>query len=55
MAKHYICTGGCRGVSNIPGTCQAKDCSKHEHVLERCDCADERHYGRLENPDSNKK
>ena len=43
--EHYICTGGCKGVSNNPGTCQAADCPKHEHPLEKCDCADGKHHG----------
>jgi hypothetical protein len=47
--KHYICTGGCAGVSDKPGTCQAVDCPKHGLPLEECDCADSKHYGRQEN------
>lgn len=46
--QHYICTGGCGGVSDKPGVCQAKDCSKHNHALEPCDCKDGKHYGRQE-------
>lgn len=44
--KHYICTGGCMGVSDKPGLCQAKNCPKHKHPLELCDCKDGKHYGR---------
>lgn len=42
--KHYICTGGCQGVTEKPNaTCQAKDCSKHEHPLLPCECTDNKH------------
>lgn len=40
---HYICTGGCGGVSDKPGVCQAEGCSRHEHPLTSCDCTDGRH------------
>jgi len=48
--KHYICTGGCMGVSDKPGVCQAEDCQNHMHQLEPCDCTDGRHYGRQDKP-----
>jgi len=41
--KHYICTGGCEGVSNVPGVCQAEDCPDHGKSLKECDCADGGH------------
>ena len=41
--KHYICNGGCRGVSQTSGVCQAGDCAKHGEPLEGCDCADMKH------------
>jgi len=40
---HYICTGGCGGVSETEGTCQAEDCSKHNEPLTNCDCTDGKH------------
>lgn len=40
---HYICTGGCEGVSETPGTCQSKDCAKSEQPLDSCDCTEELH------------
>ena len=40
---HYICTGGCQGVSQTPGTCQAESCEKHNHQLVECDCQDSQH------------
>ncbi len=45
---HYICTGGCKGVSDKPGVCQAPTCPKHQHELEPCDCTDNKHAGRQE-------
>ena len=44
--EHYICTGGCAGVSETAGTCQAGDCPKYSQQLESCDCTDGKHYGR---------
>ncbi|MFA6365441.1 MAG: hypothetical protein WCW78_03510 [Candidatus Paceibacterota bacterium] len=44
--KHYICTGGCGGVSDKPGVCQTKICPKHGKPLEECDCTDGKHYGK---------
>ena len=43
MEKHYICLGGCRGVSEHPGVCQAPDCEKHSHELVECTCTDGLH------------
>ncbi len=41
---HYICLGGCNGVSKVPGVCGATDCANHTHELVPCDCTNERHY-----------
>jgi hypothetical protein len=41
--EHYICLGGCRGVSKKPGVCQAADCKDHNHELVKCDCKDGLH------------
>ncbi|MBI5732743.1 hypothetical protein HY967_02160 [Candidatus Jorgensenbacteria bacterium] len=46
---HYICTGGCRGVSKVPGVCQSKECPLYSEPLDRCDCEDGNHYGAFEN------
>lgn len=43
MQKHYICLGGCEGVSENPGVCQALDCENHKHALVECDCVDGEH------------
>lgn len=42
---HYICTGGCEGVSDKKGVCQAGDCPKHGKPLSKCSCGDGRHAG----------
>ena len=41
---HYICLGGCKGVSKVPGVCGASDCANHTHELVPCNCTDERHH-----------
>ncbi len=46
--EHYICIGGCRGVSEVPGVCQADECQKHGHPLEVCECTDGKHGGVFE-------
>jgi len=43
MEKHYVCTGGCGGVSDEPGTCQAENCKKHNQPLNECHCEDGEH------------
>ena len=40
---HYICMGGCKGVADTPGTCQAEDCPKHDQSLIECSCEDGKH------------
>ena len=42
---HYICTGGCRGESDVAKTCDDAACSKYEMELNECDCHDGEHYG----------
>lgn len=42
--KHYICLGGCKGVSLYPGVCQAEDCANHNHNLVECNCTDDLHF-----------
>ena len=48
MAQHYICTGTCKGVSDIPGVCQDASCVKHEQQLTSCECEDGKHFGQQE-------
>lgn len=45
---HYICTGGCGGVSETAGVCQAVTCPKHGVPLEACNCTDGKHFGKLD-------
>ncbi len=40
---HYICTGGCNGISDKPGVCQDEKCPKHGKQLTECGCADNKH------------
>ena len=43
-ANHYVCTGGCNGVSEDPNAeCGAEDCAKCKHQLVACNCADGEH------------
>jgi len=53
--NHYICTGGCHGVSDTPGVCQAEDCAKYQQPLEECDCTDNSHYGKQIDADKQEK
>ncbi|MBI4991987.1 MAG: hypothetical protein HZB99_02105 [Candidatus Harrisonbacteria bacterium] len=41
--KHYVCTGGCEGLSDKSGVCQAEDCPDHGKSLRECGCADGSH------------
>lgn len=41
--KHYICTGGCGGVSSTPGVCKTDNCPLKGHPLKECDCTDNKH------------
>lgn len=45
IKEHYICRGGCKGVSETPGVCQAEDCPKHGEPFEMCDCPNGWHKG----------
>lgn len=40
---HYICTGGCGGVSPKSGVCQAENCPLHKQSLRACECEDGTH------------
>jgi hypothetical protein len=41
--KHYVCLGGCKGVSKIPGTCSDPRCPFHNKGLTECDCKNDKH------------
>jgi len=45
---HYICTGGCKGVSEKAGLCMAKDCPMHGEPLRPCECHNGTHGGLLD-------
>ena len=40
---HYICKGGCKGVSDVMGVCEADGCANQWELLEECECADGKH------------
>jgi hypothetical protein len=40
---HYVCTGGCGGVSDTPGICHAESCQLLGQPLKKCDCTDGKH------------
>ncbi len=41
--SHHVCKGGCAGVSDTPGVCQAGDCADNGKPLVACDCVDGQH------------
>src|SRR5581483_5839149 len=41
--NHYVCAGECRSVSENPGICPVKSCSKHGEPLVSCTCEDGKH------------
>ena len=43
METHYVCTGGCKGVSDSPNLCQAETCPKHGTPMAACTCDDDKH------------
>lgn len=47
---HYVCTGGCGGVSEQPAACQMKDCIKYEQAMAVCHCTDGQHAEAFANP-----
>jgi hypothetical protein len=49
--SHFICTGGCGGISEIEGVCEAQFCSKEGQVLTKCDCVDGSHTAETEEAD----
>lgn len=44
MKAHYVCRGGCGGVSEEPGTCRKETCTRYRAPLEKCECEDGRHH-----------
>ena len=43
---HYICTGGCNGVSEVAKECESETCQHKGLPLEPCDCTDSNHGGK---------
>jgi len=41
--EHYICLGGCRGVSKTPISCKTPDCVNIDHEFVKCYCTDGLH------------
>ncbi|MBI2552771.1 hypothetical protein HYW17_05735 [Candidatus Uhrbacteria bacterium] len=41
--SHFICTGGCGGVSEMPGMCKAEECPFYAEELTECNCEDGEH------------
>lgn len=50
MDEHYICDGGCKGVSEKAGVCGAETCAKFGQPLTECECTDMKHHGVFEKP-----
>lgn len=42
--EHYICLGGCEGVSSTPGVCQTDSCESYGESLTSCGCTDGAHH-----------
>lgn len=40
---HYVCRGGCGGVSGVPKACGTEGCTNYEVDMEVCSCTDDRH------------
>ncbi len=43
MGTHFVCTGGCQGVADEPGVCQAENCKKYHNDLQPCSCENGNH------------
>lgn len=46
--EHYVCTGECRGVSDVPKMCGALGCHKKEKPFTECNCEDGKHADAFE-------
>lgn len=40
---HYVCIGECKTVSEKPGVCEVKVCSRYNQILVTCTCTDGMH------------
>lgn len=50
---HYICKGGCNGVSDEHGICMTDGCASQYEMLENCNCEDDKHGMGIVVKDSN--
>ncbi len=50
---HFICKGGCGGVSEEHGVCEADGCLSQWELLEECNCTDGKHGAGVVVKDSN--
>jgi hypothetical protein len=41
--SHYVCTGDCQTVSDVPGVCNADYCGKNGQAMTICGCEDNEH------------
>lgn len=41
--EHFICTGGCGGISGTSGVCQTQSCPNYGKPLKSCTCNDGEH------------
>lgn len=46
---HYTCSGECKGVSDVSGTCQSDSCKMNGQSLAECSCDDSSHANASEN------
>ena len=40
---HYVCRGGCGGVLEEMGMCEADGCKSQWEMMQECDCSDGKH------------
>ena len=41
--SHYVCTGGCGQVSDIPAKCTTRGCIRNRNPLTICHCRNGKH------------
>lgn len=41
--KHYVCIGGCGGVSDKEGVCEMPTCGNHKKPFVECSCTNGMH------------
>ena len=43
LAPHFVCTGGCKLISENPGKCITQGCYRYRNPLTLCNCQDNKH------------